>query len=137
MTKEELASILDGRQIGLEVNEEISQGAKRDGLVIVYGASDDLMEFEGAIHDERGVYDGGEAIVDSQGLIPEREEIDRDEELEAWFIRRKQKHFKIEALWCKEKGYSWTFRTDIPHATFEILEDGKPYCRGIVFEMPT
>jgi hypothetical protein len=41
---------------------------------------------------------------------------------------------KIEAVWA-EDGYSWTYRTDIPHATFEITEDGEPYCRGIVFAL--
>jgi len=41
----------------------------------------------------------------------------------------------VDALWAKEDGYSWTYRTDIPHATFEIVEDGEPYCRGIVIDV--
>ena len=30
---------------------------------------------------------------------------------------------------------AWTYRTDIPHETFMIYEDGEPYCRGIVFNI--
>lgn len=32
-------------------------------------------------------------------------------------------------------GYSWIYQTDIPHATFEIVEGDDPYCRGIVFAL--
>lgn len=38
----------------------------------------------------------------------------------------------VEAVWDND-GYSWTYKTDIPHETFEVLEDGEKYCRGIVF----
>ena len=41
----------------------------------------------------------------------------------------------IEALFAKEPGYTWIYKTDIPHETFEIVEDGEPYCRGIVFNI--
>jgi hypothetical protein len=40
----------------------------------------------------------------------------------------------IEAIWGKD-GYSWTYKTDIPHATFDIFEDGEKFCRGIVFDI--
>jgi hypothetical protein len=35
----------------------------------------------------------------------------------------------------REDGCSWTFRTGIPHATFNILEDGDLFCRGIVVDL--
>ena len=28
---------------------------------------------------------------------------------------------------------TWVYRTDIPHVTFMMYEDGEPCCRGIVF----
>ena len=40
----------------------------------------------------------------------------------------------MKAVWGEE-GYSWTYETAIPHATFEILEDEEKYCRGIVFDI--
>ena len=60
---------------------------------------------------------------------------DDDDEAIAEFVRRKKTARKIKALWASEGDYSWTYRTDIPHATFEIVEDGAPYCRGIVFAL--
>lgn len=133
MTKEEWAAKLTGRQYRHEFSGNIEEAALRDdGLVAVFGASDDLMEFRGAIDDEQGA--PGFALVDAKGLLPERSQIDNDDDeaLEDFFTRRKTAK-KIEALWCKEKGYSFTYKTDIPHATFEVMEDGDHYCRGIVF----
>lgn len=134
MTKEELAKQINGREYPLELTKEESDQAKAAGLVVVFGASDDLMEFEGAIYDEQGAFEGGSALVDGSGLLPERDQIDDDATLEDYFERRKTAK-KIDALWCEETGYSWTFKTSIPHATFEIAEDGGTYCRGIVFAL--
>ncbi len=68
--------------------------------------------------------------------MPERDQIESDDDagLKDYF-ERAPGAMTIDALWCKEPGYSWTFRTDIPHATFEVVEDGEPYCRGIVFAL--
>lgn len=134
MTKEELAKKLDGNEYLHEVPKEIATEAKEAGLVIVYGQSDDLMEFAGAIDEEVGAWEGVTVLVDTKGLLPERESIEDDETLEDFF-KRKRDALKIQALWAKEGNYSWTYKTDIPHATFNILEDGEPYCRGIVFAL--
>lgn len=132
ITKEQLAERLQGVQYGDETNMEIEREARESKLVIVFGASDDLMEFRGTINDERsGLHS---ALVDSKGLLPEREQIEDDAELETFFARRKTAR-TIEPQWCKENGYSWTYKTDIPHATFEVAEDGDSYCRGIVFAL--
>ena len=135
---ESIAKELDGIEYPVRIPENCSRDAKKFGIVIVYGASDDLMEFRGAIDDEVGAYDGGEALVDARGLLPSRSDIDDDVILEDFFARRKLA-WLIEALWCAEGEWRWTFRTDIPHATFEVGEtDGNetnPYCRGIVFSL--
>jgi hypothetical protein len=131
----ELAAQLNGMQYPLRLPKTLTDEAKASGLVIVYGASDDLMEFEGAIYDEVGCYDGGTAYVDAKGLLPDRDSIEDDEDLKDYFARQPNAK-TIEALWCKEGEYSWTYKTDIPHETFEVLEDGEPpYCRGIVFAL--
>lgn len=117
-TKEQLASLLNGREIGSEITSDESADAKAAGLVVVFGASDDLMEFRGAIHDEVGCYEGTTLYVDRRGK----------------FFKRKQTAHKIEALWCAEDGGpAWTYGTNIPHVSFEIVEDGDVYCRGFVF----
>lgn len=135
MSAKELAAKLDGTQYPVRISKELAAEAKAAGLVIVYGASDDLMEFEGAIYDEIGCYDGGTAFVDDKGLLPDRDSIEDDDELKDYFARQPNAK-PIEALWCQEGEYSWTYKTDIPHETFEVLEQGEPpYCRGIVFAL--
>ena len=48
MNKEELAKLLDGRKYGSELSHEEGLAAEAAGLVVVFGASHDLMEFRGA-----------------------------------------------------------------------------------------
>jgi hypothetical protein len=92
------------------------------------------MEFRGAIHTEVDAYNGTTALLDAEGLLPDRESIEDDVTLENFFQRRQIARV-VKALWCAHGDYSWTFETDIPHATFEITEDGEPYCRGIVISL--
>ena len=130
-----LAVQLNGTEYPARFPSGLIAAAKEAGLVVVYGASDDLMEFEGAIYDEVGASNGKEVYVDQQGLFPDRDSIVDDDELRAFFARQDAKPAKITANWDTE-GYSWTYTTTIPHATFEIVEDGEKYCRGIVFSLP-
>ena len=141
MTKEELSVILDGRERGKEISKEEQKAAKESGLVVVFGASDDLMEFDGAIYNEVSCYEGGFAYLDENGLL--ENECDNDDC--PHFEKIKEKSKKIEAIWCEgiEDGdwddnhvpISWTYKTDIPHSTFRILEDDETYCIGIVFSI--
>ncbi|MGX1179876.1 hypothetical protein D3C76_782510 [compost metagenome] len=134
MTKEELAAQLNGLEYPTRIPGALIVAAQSAGLVILCGASDDLMEFYGARREEIGCYDGGTAFVDADGVLPDRDCLDGDEEL-AEYVQRQKSAKSIEALWCKEDGYSWTYKTEIPHATFEVVEDEEPYCRGIVFAL--
>lgn len=134
MTKEELAAQLTGLEYTTRIPGSLIVAAQSAGLVILCGASDDLMEFYGARREEIGCYDGGTAFVDADGVLPDRDCLDGDEEI-AEYVQRQKSAKAIEALWCKEDGYSWTYKTDIPHATFEVVEGGEPYCRGIVFAL--
>jgi hypothetical protein len=134
MNTKELAAALTGMEYPPRLPKELTKAAKSAGLVILHGASDDLMEFAGAIDDELGAGNGKEVWVDAQGLLPDRESLDDDDELRALFKREDAKPSKITVNWDKD-GYSWTYTTAIPHETFEIVEDGEKYCRGIVFAL--
>lgn len=128
MDKEEFAALLTGRGYRNEITKSEEAQAKASGLVVLFGASDDLMEFRGAINDEVDCYNGGTAHLNSSGLLTndcENDECPHFEKLKAVAA-------KIEAVWDQD-GYSWIYKTAIPHATFEIVEDGDKYCRGIVF----
>lgn len=130
MTAQELANVLHKREYGKETTRVDELSAKESGLVIVFGASDDLMEFRGAVNDEIGAWEGATAYFTKAGLL--ENECDND----------KCPHFEIlmkmaatiDAKWDSE-GYSWIYETAIPHSTFDILEDGRKYCRGIVFAL--
>ncbi len=124
MTKKELAEKLNGTEYaGYRIfSKGILQEAKESGLVIVYGASDDLMEFEGAFEDEGSCYDGGTVYFDRNGVSMDGT------------VRK----YSVTAKWCDgedEEGNpaAWSYETDIPHETFKIWEDGELYCIGLVF----
>lgn len=131
MNAKELAAQLNGAEYPLSIGSVIRAQARDIGLVIVYGGSDDLMEFDGAIHDEIGAYEGVTAYLTATGLL----ENDCDNDECPHFEKLKATAATIEALWDPGEGYSWKYQTTIPHETFEIVEDGEPYCRGIVFAL--
>lgn len=123
------ASALNGSTYPFEPKQEIQRAAKECGIVIVFGASDDLMEFRGAINDELGACDGTTAYVTGSGLVAN----ECGNEDCPHYARAKAKASTIDAVWGN--GPCWSYETDIPHATFEIMEDGEVYCRGIVFDL--
>lgn len=133
MTKEQLAAMLNGREYRYEINKAEAAEAKADGLLVIYGASDDLMEFNGAFCDELGAYGGCDALVYPGGVMTSWEDFDdKDDELKAEiYFMNKKLAVPVIADWDTQ-GYSWVIETDIPHATFEIMDDGEKYCRGVV-----
>ena len=73
MELKEFATMLNGREYGYpQFTQEELRIAKDNGFVIVSGASDDLVELEGAITDEGGCWEGGtisvKAILDG-GIV--------------------------------------------------------------------
>ncbi len=128
MDIQEFANMLDGRDYGKEITKDEEKQAKELGFVVVFGASDDLAEFRGAMHEEADCLEGAEILLDKNGLF-------QDCECNCNHSEKAKGNCKsIKAFWCKN-GFSWTYATDIPHATFDILEDEEKYCKGIVFEI--
>lgn len=136
MNAKELAGQLTGTEYPVRISGDLLRDAKAAGLVIIYGSSDDLMELDGAIHDEVDCYEGCTIQIDQKGVLPIFELVARDQDKDELrdYFRREGSGKPIEAVWG-EDGYSWTYKTEIPHETFEVVEDGEPYCRGIVFSL--
>lgn len=132
MTRDEAAQRLHGCEYRNEGSHELWAQMKAAGLVAVFGASDDLCEFRGAIHDEVGCCDGGEAYLTPKGLL----ENECSEGACPYHEREREKAAFIEIV-CDDQGEGpfWTYETTIPHATFDVVEDGEVYCRGIVFAL--
>lgn len=135
----ELAAILNGREYCHEITKAEEAQAKAAGLVVVFGYSDDNVELRGAIDDEVGAFDGTTFRISPTGLVPSWSSVDKDDEDEAqaYFDQKRAGYREIEAVWCPDadESISWIYRTDIPHATFDVMEDGATYCRGIVFAL--
>jgi len=130
-----LAAVLNGRQCGFEVTDEIRKRAKDDGLVIVYGASDDLVEFDGAIYDEVSAYEGKIVYLSKDGIFDSCNEYDERCDECKMYKNAIDKCKTIRAVWCGDAGYCWTFETAIPHVRFGIFENDQKFCRGIVFHI--
>jgi hypothetical protein len=145
MTKEEWAAHLSGREYPLTIARRDIENMQAYRIVVVYGRSDDLMEFSGAIDDEVGAYQGTTVYVDGVGLIPNFDDLIADESIDSDgtdqkdrlrnYFQREGCGREIEAIWDGGCGYSWTYKTTIPHATFDIMDDDETYCRGIVFSL--
>lgn len=128
MNIKQFAEMLNGRAYINEITKDEIKLAEELGFVVVYGASDDLIEFEGAINDESYCYKGGEIYLDENGIFE-----DCACKCKYW-AEAKEKAKIINAIWG-ECEYAWQFETDIPHEIFEIFDDGEKYCKGIVFDI--
>jgi hypothetical protein len=135
MTKEELAAQLNGMSYRAEPPEALRDAAWEHKLVIVYGASDDLLELRGALSEEYGAGDGETFLLTTDGVFDNDACIDQCIYYREAKQKAEQEGSRLTALWCQEEPYSWTYRTTIPHATFDMVEEGQPYCRGIVFAL--
>jgi hypothetical protein len=114
-----------------ELTKDHEKEAKELGMVVVFGASDDLMEFRGALNNEFDCYGGGVVYLDKDGLLKVCESQCN------YYQKALEASKKIKAVWCGENsdGWTWTYETEIPHATFEIYDDDEKYCLGIVFRL--
>lgn len=100
----------------------------------MFGYSDDNVELRGYLDEEIGSYEGTTIYLDKDGIF----DIDCDmcASDDCKLFRQHMGRCKsIEAVWDAD-GYSWVYKTDIPHETFDIYDDGEKCCRGIVFKWP-
>ena len=140
-TVKEWAELLNGREYGEEITSEEAKKAAADGVIVAFGASDDLLEFSGAIDDEYSAWEGVEAKVyrtpDGKPELFNDDLVDeaREDELELTNAQI-AKMLIVKAVWCPpELKTSWLIETAIPHEKFDIMEEGALYCRGLVFSV--
>lgn len=136
MTAKQLAARLDGNEYGEEIYGIEEKEAESNGLVVVFGYSDDCVEFRGAINDELGCFGGAEIPLTRNGILqaPRCDGYDMTDCC-PYYEKEKAKAKKIIVKWNDGDGPAWTYETDIPHYTFDVYEDGEVFCRGIVFDM--
>ena len=129
-----LAKALNGREYGEEITQEESATALRLGLVVVFGASDDLVEFRGAIEDEVDRYGGGVIHLHRGGILENHDDDNCDCKF-CGYVTAAKMCATIRAVRGGADDYLWTYKTDLPHSTFEIMDGVRKYCRGIVFKL--
>lgn len=133
MNAAELAKLLDGRDYRSEMTAAEEQAAKANNLVVVFGASDDLVEFRGAIDDEIGAYSGCEVRLNEKGIAKPS----CDDEDCPYFLKAIGDCATISTRGLADGG--WKFETKIKHETFRIYDfygtNRDIYCTGIVFSM--
>lgn len=129
MNIHDVASKLDGIQYRQGEPDRAFEKELRDNrLVVVIGSSDDLVNFYGAISDELGAY---EHYITPEGMSRNKCDCDGCPYYEEHLKNAKV----IEPEWCNHPDYAWTYKTSIPHATFDVMEDDEKYCRGIIFSL--
>ena len=132
------ASRIDGCEYGDELTQAERKDAAALGLLVVFGASDDLVEFRGVIDDELGAR-GDEVFPiarqrDGRLWVAVEPPANADE-LIAHGWTAPPVAFSVRVEWCPE-GFdgSWRITADVPFAPFDVLEDGELYCRGAVVD---
>lgn len=122
-TAKQFADLLNGREILKEITKEEEKTAKENGLLVLYGYSDDNIELAGVVSDEFGAYNGTTLYYcpETKTAFNHKRHCDKDVE--------------IKCLWCpKDEDIAWKIQTDIPYEPFYIYEDGETFCKGIVID---
>jgi hypothetical protein len=139
----EFADMLNGRDCQPYLMPDELLLARQKGFVVVYGDSDDRVEFEGAIRTEghtNPLADDSPAgvLVLSEG----GELLDEDSELYAEYVRENRNVIKV--FYCSRDGLNWAFESDIFHETFMTYDGGyyeeydefdNGFARCMVFEL--
>ncbi len=141
MKIEEFVKQLNVDEYPFVLTGEQREICKANNWLVVYGYSDDIVEYDGLFHDETYADNGKTDIpFDKSGLIQrpdfERYEFELDEydiEFEK-YLERKKNALKIDALWCPDSSCSWEIQTKVKHHKFNIMEDGEIFCKAIVID---
>lgn len=130
-TLKRYAQEINGRQYRQEIDSDLRRRLKEDEVVVLYGASDDLLEIDGVFQEEVGAYDGGlfEPVVFGN---TDYYDFVASEEKQSFLENNNYPY--IDMVWSPENSdFSWIIDTNIPHERFIIYEDDDTYCEGVLF----
>jgi hypothetical protein len=136
---QEFANRISGQEYPLSDKNLNLEYAKANNLVIAFGASDDLLEFRGAIHEEVGAYDGVLTYIINSKVIDDDDLEDDISTLRKYGFFETLPKETVEAIWCESDEFpndlnaSWLIKVNgFESAPFDVMEDGELYCRGAV-----
>ena len=125
----EIAEELKDSPYGNIGSKELFEKAKENNIVILYGASDDLLELEGVIREEESCEDGRDF-----GLNPS-EEISFLQEMNLkilWYGSINEEEIEADS-----DNIAWTFKYNDKYQveTFNIVDDSELNCIGLVVQL--
>lgn len=125
MTSLELSTELNGRDADDKFTRYVVKISKENKLVIVTAIGRDTVFFNGAITEEFDLFKGGAIYLIKEGneYVAYTKQSDKGD--------RK----KIEAFYESSRIFQWSFRTLIPHSTFDVKKGDKNFCKAIVFSL--
>ena len=145
ITKEQMAARLNDNEYRNEMTKEDRRIAKESNLLVLYGASDDLLVLSGVIDDDRPAYEGGDFALMLKGELyaDGEEENTYHRALDTDVIEISDEYENdnnprlVHVEWCptSDPSLSWRITSNLPYASFKILDDGEPYCEGIVIDL--
>ena len=129
MNIKEFANNLGTRPMGDEVPYHMVCEAQRLNYLVIFGASDDLVEICGKHHYE---FDAFRPMT----LYVTKHRVYSADEIHP--AHAKPIHVEYSEPTANHPAL-WKFKTDIPHATFDVVEEGETgiFCRGIVIDAET
>jgi len=142
MNTKEWAEKLNNIEYPADEIWDMRKELENDGIVVVYGASDDLMELEGAIYDEYEAYDEetyywfGKSFVSNDKINEFLNYVDDDfyafkPLIEPLFEKNSERSYITSK---PGKDCQFEYETNIPNVEwFDVMEDGELYCKGFVF----
>ena len=124
MSAQIIATILHKMQYPINIIDlDAQKKMKKDGILVVHAASDDLVILNGYFDEEYDVLDGSVFINKQSSCVLDKETAENN-----FFTEGLS---KITPIFDGK----WRFETDIPHEKFSIMEDGEVFIEGLVIDM--
>ena len=121
---------LNGREYREELEPFEEEELKKDGIVVVFGCSDDLCEIHGALSSEIDCYGGNKEVYVREAecfVSPDYYDYSSDELIQIDLSKRPY----IDISNTRD---GWKYEIpDIPQAEFIIYEEDTIYCTGKLF----
>lgn len=105
-------------------HEEILNAMMNNKLIVIQGQSDDILDMYGCASEQFSAWDGFSYLdYECEDFQKEEFEILKDCE--------------VEMIWCPDNERSWLVKANNKYAKreFNILEDGKVYCTGLIIDL--
>ena len=131
----ELSKRLDGCKYRSELTSDDINFAKANGLVVVYGASDDLIEFSGCLDDELGAGDKEVIHFHSGNILSVCDPFYELDEMMSFLSSYGVKFNLDNSIKISREFGIWGYDMNCEYFPFNVYEDGDLYGVGIVFNL--